>query len=413
MNIRKIIKETILKESAGISFEVREWAKILKNEIDRLVKEADDIEKSNSDYEPMENNSTTVDDFYDGEISHFEDLAGNKYDEAIIDGSELYYDPETLEDYPELYNIIKNKVVYVTIGRYGLESSVEGSLDPKYDYVVDDMVLDHASFGQVFYHPDTHNELMAVYEDELEDYQPSYGGYNYSYQPTPRADIQELVINGKDFPEAYENFSVDKWIFRQATRIEYDHYKSGYNDKGEYEVVFNVPIRGLSLPAFIHETKHAYDDWNRMRHGGKPIRDSWEVKNIYTKDFEKLILGGASKFPQLSSVIRLYYMGSKLETPAYLENEFDSPGTYKQHARSLSNFNISRFFNKKGEPAKGLESEFTDIKNNYDIPFFKKFRTVKDFLEYTQKYFNRRGEDITKRIGKALYTHGKIGNRTT
>ena len=409
MNIRKIIKETILKESAGISFEVREWANILKKEIDRLVKEADDIEKSNSDYEPTENKPYSYNDYYDGEISHFEDLAGNKYDEAIIDGSELYYDNETIEDYPELSNIIKSKIIYVTIGRYGLETSVQGNLDPEYDYVIDDMVLDHASFGQNFYHPDTHNELMAIYEDELEEYQPTY--YS-SYKPTPRADIQELVINGKDFPEAYEKFSVDKWIFKQASRIEYDHYNSGYNDKGEYEVVFNVPIRGLSLPMFVHETKHAYDDWNRMRHGGKPIRDSWEVKNIYTKDFEKLILGGASKFPQLSSVIRLYYLGSKLETPAYLENEFDSPGTYKQHARVLSRFNISRFFNKKGEPARGLENEFEDIKNNYDIPFFKKFKNVKEFLEYTQKYFNRRGELITKKIDKALYRHGKIGNRT-
>ena len=82
MNIRKIIKETILKESAGISFEVRECANILKKEIDRLVKEADDIEKSNSDYEPTENKPYSYNDYYDGEISHFEDLAGNKYDEA-------------------------------------------------------------------------------------------------------------------------------------------------------------------------------------------------------------------------------------------------------------------------------------------------------------------------------------------
>tara|TARA_Y100000389_G_scaffold205062_1_gene262620 strand:- start:3240 stop:4508 length:1269 start_codon:yes stop_codon:yes gene_type:complete len=418
MNIRKIIKETILKESAGISFEVREWAKILKNEIDRLVKEADEVEASKSTYEepekPITSSAFNYDD-YSGEISHFEDLSGGMFDSVIVDGSELMYDAETIKDFPEISNIIKNKVIYVTIGRYGLEAEASGGLSSKYDYVLDDMVIDHASFGQYFYHPDTHNELMAVYEDELEGYQPSYsnyGGYYQTYKPTPRADIQELVINGKDFPEAYEKFSVDKWVFNQAGRIEYDHYKSGYDDNGEYVVVFNVQIRGLSLPAFIHETKHAYDDWNRIRHGGKPIRDSWEVKNIYTKDFEKLILGGASKFPQLSSVVRLYYLGSKLETPAYLENEFDSPGTYKQHARVLSRFNISRFFNKKGEPARGLENEFEDIKNNYDIPFFKKFKNVKDFLEYTQKYFNRRGEDITKRINKALYRHGKIGNQT-
>jgi hypothetical protein len=273
---------------------------------------------------------------------------------------------------------------------------------------------------------------MAVFEgdvdgeedfEEVGDYPMSSGGNSWwsgkssygNWKPTPRAKIDELIINGKDFPEAYKKFSVDKWIFRQANRIEYSHNESGYNDKGEYVVVFNVPIRGLSMGMFVHETKHAYDDWNRIRHGGKPIKDSWEIRNIYTADFEKLILGGGMKYPQLGGVIRNYYLGSKLETPAYLENEYDNPQaqTYRDIGKKLMNFKKSIFFNKKGQPAKGLQAEFVDILINYDIPFFRKFKDVSNFLTYTEKYFNKRGRDIVKRVDKTMYIHGKNQQKPT
>ena len=431
MSIRKIIKQT-LNEVAGISFEVREWAQILSNEIDRQVKEADEAEAAKhteEEEEPTQEPTRNTWDYGDSDsdfITHFEDLSGEKYDEAVIPGEELMYSESTIKDFPEIKDIIKNKTVKVSIETWGYSVDfVEGSLDSEYEEVVEDMVLEHAQWGQPFYDYNSYNEVMAVFEDdgdidekddELSWRSPSWGGYSYgNWKPTPRADIQQLVINGKDFPEAYKKFSVDRWIFNQAGRIEYDHYKSGYNEDGEYEVYFNVPIRGLSMGMFVHETKHAYDDWNRMRHGGKAIRDSWEIKNIYTKDFEKLILGGSAKYPRLGHVIRMYYMGSKLETPAYLENEYDSPTAqqYMNVGKKLMNFNINQFLNKKGQPANGLEEEFADIALNYDIPFLKKFRSVIDFLNYTQKYFNKRGKDIVRRISKTLYVHGRTPKPVT
>jgi hypothetical protein len=437
MNLRKIIKQTI-NEVAGISFEVREWAQILSGEIDRLVAEADKIEANKQPKEEPQkveptNHVTTYDETDSDYITHFEDLGGDAYDEAILPGDELMYDAETIKDFPEISNIIKGKMVTISIEDWGYRVSVDGNFDDvKYLEVVEDMVADHASWGQPFYDSNTHNELMAVFEgdvdgeedfEEVGDYPMSSGGNSWwsgkssygNWKPTPRAKIDELVIDGKDFPEAYKKFSVDKWIFREANRIEYSHNESGYNEEtGEYEVIFNVPIRGLSMGMFVHETKHAYDDWNRMRHGGKPIRDSWEIKNIYTSDFEKLILGGAMKFPQLGGIIRMYYLGSKLETPAYLENEYDSPtaGTYRTIGKKLENFKIDHFFNKKGEPAKGLQEEFVDILINYNIPFFRKFKDVRSFLEYTKKYFNKRGRDIVRRIDKTLYVHGKVTDST-
>jgi len=421
MNLRKVIKQT-LNEVAGISFEVREWAQILSNELDRLVKEADDAEASKVEDQPKDepkvNHVTTYDESDSDYITHFEDLGGNIYDEAIIPGNELMYDAETIKDFPEISNIIKDKIIHIMLEDWGYKVEVNGNFDDvKYLDVVEDMVTDHASWGQSFYDPNSHNELMAIFETDEEDFETnddkswwSYIGNYGNWKPTPRADIKELVINGKDFPEAYEKFSVDKWIFRDAFRIEYSHYESGYNkETGDYEVVFNVPIRNLSMGMFVHETKHAYDDWNRMRHGGKPIRDSWEVKNIYTKDFESLVLGGRMKYPRLGGVIKMYYLGSKLETPAYLENEYDSPSmrTYRDTGKKLMNFKIDHFFNKKGRPAKGLQEEFVDILINYDIPLFRKFKDVSNFLKYTQKYFNKRGRDIVKRIDKMLYVHGR------
>jgi hypothetical protein len=144
-----------------------------------------------------------------------------------------------------------------------------------------------------------------------------------------------------------------------------------------------------------------------MSHGGKPIRDTWEVKNIYTPDFEKLVLGGSSKYPQLGPLIRYFYLGSKLETPAYLENEYDGAGiNYLSTARYMRDFDTKRFFNKKGEPAQGLEQEFQEMKK-LDIPILKKYKNVSDFLNYVKKYFNQRGEDIFRRIVKMKAVHGK------
>jgi hypothetical protein len=80
--------------------------------------------------------------------------------------------------------------------------------------------------------------------------------------------------------------------------------------------------------------------------------------------------------------------------------------------KKLMNFNINQFLNKKGQPAKGLEEEFADIALNYDIPFLKKFKSVVDFLKYTEKYFNKRGKDIVRRISKTLYVHGRTPKPT-
>jgi hypothetical protein len=277
--------------------------------------------------------------------------------------------------------------------------------------------------GEAFY-TDNYEEVFAAVADEetfsnysvfmedmerpaLRDYESRYGGY-YSYSPEPKID--KIEINGKDFPDAYEDFKVDKWVITPSNRIEYDHWKSGYDESGDYVVYLNMMLSSVGGSSLIHEVKHAYDDWNRMSRGAQPIRAGWEIKNIYTPDFERLVLGASAKLsPMLSPIIRYYYLGSKLETPAYLENEYDSSqfGSYRDTAKKMMNFKASNFLDKDGNPARGLQDSWTYLINNYDIPFFRKFKQVVDFLNYTEKHFNKRGRDILRRIDKMSYVHNR------
>jgi hypothetical protein len=343
--IRNLIKKTLINEVAGVSFITRKWADILDREVDKKLEEHEEeyLKKLNP-----EEKSPIDDPFY------WQDETGRGL------GSMNWSKSGRKKDYE-----IKG-------GKYYKRKN-------KYDY-----------------------------EDLSPSTPKSYGQSSYNFQSRQYIPkLEEVVINGQDFPEAYKEFSVDYWVFKNSTRIEYDHYNSGYDKDNNYVVYFNVPVGNLSKGAFIHEIKHAYDDWNRMRHGAKPIRDSWEIKNIYTKDFEKLVLGGSVKYPQLGSLVRDFYLGSKLETPAYLENEYDTGATnYEQVGRRLKNFKIDRFFDKQGNPARGLEDEFKEIQK-LDIPLFKKFKNVTEFLNWTKNYFNKRGEDIFRRVVKMKAVHGK------
>lgn len=332
--IRKIIKEQLLTEKAGISEIVRKWATILKNEVDENLK------------------------------IHREEQH-KKYSQKTKGIS-----------YPSMSDIFD----------VNLDKPVNPEDDPFY-------WEDDTSKGKNYY--------KKGYDDYMREDYRSRQSYSQMYEP-----LAEVVVYGEDYPKEYEEFSVDVWVLTNSNRIEYDHYESGYDEDGYYIVYLNIPLAAMSMSTFIHEIKHAYDDWNRMRTGGKPIRDSWEIKNIYTKDFEKLILGASVNFPQLGPIIRNYYMGSKLETPAYLENEYDNAMVnYQDIGRKLMNFKASTFMTKEGEPARGLGDEFKKLQS-YDIPLFKKFDNVLDFLRYTEKYFNQRGEDIFRRVNKMRYVHG-------
>lgn len=442
MNTKKIISEV-----AGISFEVRKWAREIENYVkDYVAKEKEKLKSQQPKEEPKSYKPSSYswsynddgpgdDDEFQTDYTHFENLGGEKSDIAYIYGSELYINADVLEDNPNIKQTIQDKLFKVELdgnGRVTVDA-VDSNFPDEFLYGILEIIQDHLIMGKDFY-DDSYNEVTAVIGDndgggDMSDYYNDYYDYmnednrwsNYSgyggyggyggYSHTPEPKIDKIEISGKDFPDAYKDFKVDKWIITNSGRIEYDHWKSGYDKEGNYVVYLNMPMSAIGGSALVHEIKHAYDDWNRMSKGAPPIRDGWEIKNIYTPDFEKLVLGGGYKLsPMLNPIIRYYYLGSKLESPAYLENEYDNSGLggdYRGTAKKMMNFKASNFLNKKGEPAKGLQESWTKLITEYDIPFFRKFKNVVDFLNYTEKHFNKRGRNIMKRIDKMRYVHDK------
>jgi hypothetical protein len=423
MELNKIIKKYLLKEVAGISFEVRMWAQIIENYVkDYIQSEKEKIKTQQPvSYQPTQPKSTSwsapeEDDFeYDLEFTHFEDDEGNVYEKANIYADELYINSDILEDYPGIKGAISGKLFTVTLNGEGkfFVQSAGGSFPETFRVGIEELIADHMTLTEPFYTDDYTNVYATsndfeygdyMSEAEEDKYKSFYGGY---YQ---QPKIDKIEINSKDFPEAYEKFKVDKWVITPSNRIEYDHWKSGYDESGQYVVYLNMPLYSVGGSALVHEVKHAYDDWNRMSRGAQPIRSGWEIQNIYTPDFEKLVLGGSYKLsPMIHPIIRYYYLGSKLESPAYLENEYDSPvmGSYRDTAKKLMNFKASNFLDKKGNPAKGLQESWSELIRDYNIPFFRKFKNVVDFLNYTERYFNKRGREILRRIDKMKYIHGK------
>lgn len=418
METRKVIKQ-ILKEVAAISFEVRKWANIIEKVVDEKKPKPTYSGYGYGGY-GYGGYESTLDDFdygggttadLDKNYEYFQSIYSDEIKDTVYVNShdlQTYISTQTLKSYeseaPGIMDIIDEDIIFeIKIIQGGLICDVhEGpTIDDFYLVVVDDLCYEFLAVGGYFY------DLTGEFYVPIES----------SNRMLPKGKEGEenpniIIINGKDYPDTYKDFKVDKWVVGPQTndmRVEYEHRISGYNEEGEYVVYLNMPLSSVRGSVLVHEIKHAYDDWNRLKGGHKPIRDSWEIKNIYTPDFEKLILGGLNKYPLLIGIVKLYYLGSKLEAPAYLENTYDGSQIvdYKSVAKKLMDFSIDNYTNKKGEPANGLQEQWSNIIIEHDIPLFRKYPNVMDFLKYTEKYFNMRGKDIFRRIHKMMYVHDR------
>ena len=104
---------------AGISFEVREWAKILSDEIDRLVA---DIDKNQS--KPQQDQSVQT----ETELVGFNDLNGVTYYEATVNGDELIdiLDDDFIYELEDSYQLTLNDtLITVIVGNYGLDFEID------------------------------------------------------------------------------------------------------------------------------------------------------------------------------------------------------------------------------------------------------------------------------------------------
>jgi hypothetical protein len=141
---------------------------------------------------------------------------------------------------------------------------------------------------------------------------------------------KDFTINCKDFPEAYENFSVDtfKVNFKPIGAYAYDQDNSGFfgDDYVITLIVDPTKIYKIDVSIINHEMKHAYQDFKRYENKSIGIKDSNFIKNMYTDDFGKFVVmffNGRGQDDTLMKILYLYYIFSNVEQTAFLENIYD------------------------------------------------------------------------------------------
>lgn len=205
-------------------------------------------------------------------------------------------------------------------------------------------------------------------------------------------ESNRIYINKKKLNYQHTLFNVDKWILNLINYNSYDHHKSGLDKNNKYVVYINLNIENLTIDGFLHEVKHAYVDWCIYKSGGRPIRETKEVKRFYTEDLENLLLN--SDLENIKKIVMSYYFCSNLEIPAFLENHYFDKNyiNYFDKILEISNFNFSDFLNKQ------TENEFFELRKTYKIPFFRGFNNYSDFINHSEKYLKKRSKNILKKI---------------
>ena len=262
MGLSSIIKH-FLTEVGGISIESRKWAKIIEKYVSDVLEKQREEQKKNTPQKGYGKETDYPEDFesyYDSYPTHFINDEGQEYNVGYVYGLEIIdYVDEDIRD------IIENVLFEVEFDSDGLFIDVVNfeieELEPFFGQIygaVEDYIFDGGHFID-----DDYNQLEVVYNknDQFDYFYES----NLEFFSTP--SIEQIEIEGKYFPEAYKDFSVDKWIIKNSNRIEYDHRESGYDKDGNYLVYLNMPLYSVGGSALNHEIKHAFDDWNRISRG--------------------------------------------------------------------------------------------------------------------------------------------------
>jgi len=221
---------------------------------------------------------------------------------------------------------------------------------------------------------------------------------------------KRLIIDGYDHPEAFDGFPIDYVVIDFYDKLTgYGQKYSGYDKDGNYVVLLYVQPKllqgqgGYSLKSVLnHEMKHAWDDYNRLSKGLPSIDNTKETKELYNKDFI-LMLSDQNVQGPIKEVLKYYYYLSKLETTAYLENVYDENPVYEKIVREI----VSKDF----EPFKerfDLDVNWHLMNTAYNIPLLKKFKSPKEFIDYSSEELRSRAIKMIKKINKMKYVHGKL-----
>lgn len=215
-----------------------------------------------------------------------------------------------------------------------------------------------------------------------------------------------LIIDGYDYPDIFKDFSVDYFVVDFTDDITgYNDEYSGIDKDGNYVVLLYIQnsIRKpnqyqYSLKTTLnHELKHAYEDYRRIKSNSTKIVDSSESRNLYTKDFIYVLRRNDNNV--LVKILKYYYYTSKIEFSAFLENIYDGYGyEYERLIREILKTNFNKYL------SMDLSNEWDDLLG-YDIPLLRKFKTVNDFIKYSENFLKNRAVIIQKKINKMKFVH--------
>ena len=221
---------------------------------------------------------------------------------------------------------------------------------------------------------------------------------------------KRLIIDGYDHPESFDGFPIDYVVIDFYDRLTgYGQEHSGYDKDGNYVVLLYIQPRlvqgqgGYDLRSVLnHEMKHAWDDYNRLSKGLPSIDNTKETKELYNKDFI-LMLSNQNVRGPIKEILKYYYYLSKLETTAYLENVYDENPLYEKIVREIAS--------KDFEPFKerfDLDVNWHLMNTAYNIPLLKKFKSPKEFIDYSSEELRSTAIKMIKKINKMKYVHGKL-----
>jgi len=218
-----------------------------------------------------------------------------------------------------------------------------------------------------------------------------------------------LIIDGYDYPEAFDGFPIDYVVIDYYDRLTgYGQEHSGYDKDGNYVVLLYIQpslVRGqggYSLQSALnHEMKHAWEDYNRLSKGLPSVEQTKESQEMYNRDYI-LMLSDQNVRGPIKEILKYYYYLSNLEKSAYLENVYDQNPAYERVVREIAGMNFEPF-----KERFDLDVNWHLMNTAYDIPFLKKFKSPIDFIDYSAEELRSKALKMIKKINKMKYIHQK------
>ena len=295
----------------------------------------------------------------------------------------------------------------------------------EFDYWVDynTDLMDDPSYGGKYQTIDV-DEFMFLIDNNMvsESRKPINEVAGISFEARKWAEIiyneiisnpeekNRLIIDGYDYPEAFDGFPIDYIVIDYYDRLTgYGQEHSGYDKDGNYVVLLYIQpslVRGqggYSLQSALnHEMKHAWEDYNRLSKGLPSVEQTKESQEMYNRDYILMLSDQNIRGP-IKEILKYYYYLSNLEKSAYLENVYDQNPAYERVVREIASKDFESFKDRFD-----LDVNWHLMNTAYDIPFLKKFRSPREFIDYSAEELRSRALKMIKKINKMKYIHGKI-----